>query len=320
METPVWDVLVVGGANIDYLARGPELPGPEKPIQGDQFRESPGGKGANQAVGAARLGARVAFVGCLGQDARGDWILARFADEQVDTRYVLRDPTELTGVVLIQVDQQGQKQTLAVLGANRRLKASDLPQNAIASTRVLLVQLEIPLAVVEAAIHQAHSAGVTVVLDPAPAQPLPDEILRQVDVIKPDAGEAQVLTGISVHDRDTAREAARQLLARGVGAVAVEAGQAGNLLVWKGEESWSPLLPVKTVDTTGAGDAYAAALAVCLARGRSLEETGPFANAAAAFATTRLGGQADLPYWKDVEQLLRKMDMKERAELKRKKE
>ena len=300
------DLIVVGSANYDYLARGPELPSSRESLQGDQLVESTGGKGANQAIAAARLGAGVTFVGCIGEDQRGDRVLEQLNDEGVDTQYVVRDPSAPTGVALIQTAESGQKQILAVKGANGLLAVTHLPERSIRSARGLIVQLEIPLPVVEKAVNIAYQAGVKVILDPAPAAPLSDELLRQVDIIKPNAKEAEALTGIHVHDRASAREAADQLLKRGVKSVMVQAGEEGNLLVWGEGESWNPLLPVKTVDTTGAGDAMAAALAVCLVEGRPLEEAGPFANAAAALATTALGAQAGLPDRQEVEKLLSK--------------
>jgi ribokinase len=300
------DLVVVGSANYDYLARGVQLPSSGESVQGDQFIESPGGKGVNQAIAAARLGARVAFVGCVGRDQRGDWVLDRLRAEGVDTQYVVREPSAQTGVALIQIAASGQKQILAVRGANAFLAIHHLPKHVISSARGLMVQLEVPLPVVEAIVHIAHQAGIKVILDPAPAVSLSDDLLRQVDMIKPNAQEAQGITGIDVHDKSSARKAADRLLKRGVKAVMVQAGEEGNLLVWKEGESWNPLLPVKTVDATGAGDAMAAALAVCVIEGRPLEEAGPFANAAAAIATTALGAQADLPNRKDIERLLRK--------------
>jgi ribokinase len=300
------DLVVVGSANYDYLALGPKLPAPGESFQGDQLVESPGGKGVNQAIAAARLGAHVTFVGCVGKDQRGDWVLDRLRTERVDTQYVVREPAAQTGVALIQIAASGQKQILAVKGANASLAIKYLPKQVINAARGLMVQLEVPLSVVEAAVHIAHQAGVKVILDPAPAVPLSDDLLRQVDMIKPNANEAKVITGIDVRDRSSARKAADHLLGRGVRAVMIQAGDEGNLLVWKEGESWNPLLPVKTVDATGAGDAMAAALAVCIIEGRSLEEAGPFANAAAAIATTALGAQADLPRREDIEKLLRK--------------
>lgn len=299
-------LVVVGGANYDYLVLGQELPTPGETIHGDQFFESPGGKGANQAVAAARLGVKVAFVACLGDDERGDKLLARLNEEGVDTQHLVRNPHAATGVALVHVNQKGQKQILAFPGANSRLEVSHLPERVITSARALLVQLEVPLSVVETAIWMAHEAGVKVILDPAPPAPLSNELLSQVDLLKPDAKEAEALTGVQVEDRSSARRAADQLLQRGVGAVMIEAGGEGNLLAWKDGESWNPLLPVETVDTTGAGDAMAAALAVSLVQGQSLEDAGRFANAAAAYATTAFGAQAALPRRGDIESLLRR--------------
>jgi ribokinase len=156
------------------------------------------------------------------------------------------------------------------------------------------------------AVRLGHEAGCQVVLDPAPPVPLPDELLGMVDVIKPNEDEAEVLTGIQARHRASARTAAQKLLGRGVGAVAVQAGDEGNLLVWHGGECFLPNLPVNSIDETGAGDAFAAALAVQLAEGRSLEEAGPFASAAAALTTTKLGAQAALPRRDEVVQLLRR--------------
>jgi ribokinase len=296
-QTILWDIVVVGGANTDYLVRGPKLPTPGATVEGDVFQEAPGGKGANQAVAAARLGARVTLVARVGVDDRGSTLVAQLLAEGVDTRYLVCDAEETTGVALVMVGDGGKKQILTAPGANRRLAVADVKAAAaaIAATRVVLIQCEIPLEAVMAAARLGREAGAHVVLDPAPPAALPDELLRLVDIIKLNAGEANVLTSVRVQDRASARTAAQRLLARGVGAVAVQAGEEGNLLVWRDGECWLPQLSVETVDATGAGDAFAAALAVGVAEGHSLQEAGPAANAAAALATTALGAQAGLP-------------------------
>ena len=305
-----WDVTVVGGANWDFLVRGPSLPTRGQTVRGDAFQEAPGGKGANQAVAAARLGARVAFVGRVGADARGDQILDRLRTEGIDTEYVVRDSMAATDVAVIQVGGDGEKQILTAPGANGRLSVADV---TVARTRleraaVLLVQLEPPLDVVEASVRIAHDAGTRVVLDPAPARPLPDSLLRRVYLIRPNSDEASAITGVAVRDRPTAHEAARALLDRGVGAAVIEAGPAGDLMVWSHNgderERWLPRVPVDAIDATGAGDAFAAALAVMIANERPFEEAGPFASAAAALTTTKLGAQAALPTRAQVEALL----------------
>ena len=292
-----WDVVVVGSANTDFLIRGPKLPGPGETATGEEFHEGAGGKGANQAVAAARLGARTALVARVGRDRRGDELLRGLTAEGVDLRQVARDPDAPTGAAVIMVDRQGEKTILIAPGANGRLGVADVDAAAgmIQAARVVLCQLEVPVDAVLAAARLARAAGARVVLDPAPARPLPDELLRLLDVIRPNAGEAETLTGVKVRDRKSARQAADVLLGRGVGAVAVQAGDEGNLLVWPGGECWMPKIPVKSVDATGAGDALAGGLAVMLAEGRPLEEAGPFANAAAALKTTAVGAQAGLP-------------------------
>jgi ribokinase len=295
--TTEWDVVVVGGANTDYLARGNELPTRGSTADGDTFLEGPGGKGANQAVAAVRLGARVTLSARLGIDTRGDALHEALAAEGVDLRYVIRDDRCPTGAALIHVDQEGEIQVLAVLGANRRLRPADVERasNVIRSTHVLLAQLEVPVETVSAAVRLARTSGARVVLDPAPAVPLPDDLLQLVDVIRPNAQEAEVLTGIPVRDRESAARAARRLLERGVRAAAVEAGEEGDLLVWSDGEAWLPRIPVDTLDATGAGDAFAATLATALAEGKPLLEAGRMGNAAAALATTAIGAQAGLP-------------------------
>jgi ribokinase len=306
MEQDVkWDMLVLGGANMDYATRGPELPVAGRSVQGDLFIETPGGKGANQAIAAARLGAKVALVGCIGRDKRGEAILQALNAEGVNTDFVVRHPHEATGVVLIHIDAQGEKQTMAVKGANSHLRTEDLPEQALQASRAVLAQMEIPINTVIAAARLAKAGGARFILDPAPPLLLPDELLGLADLIKPNSFEAEFLTGVKVSDRSSAREAAMLLRERGAKAVAVQAGSEGNLLVWEGGESWNAHLPVNSVDTTGAGDAMAAAMALALIEGWGYEKAGRFANTAAALATTKMGAQAALPSRAEVLQFLK---------------
>ena len=302
----MYDVVVVGKANIDYLVRGPRLPSPGQSVNGDAFQEGAGGKGANQAVGAARLGAKVALVARVGQDARGDAVLARLHDEAVDTRFVTRDPESHTGVALCQVGASGEKQILSAAGANARLTAQHVrdAEEALRSARVVLCQLGVPLEAVQEAVRIARSARALAVLDPGPPAPLPDALIAQLDLIRPNTSEARLLTGIRVCDQASAQQAARELLRRGAKAAAVQAGEHGDVLLSREHELWLPRFAVERVDATGAGDAFASALAVCLAEGKPLQEAGPFASAAAALATTVLGAQASLPRREAVLRLL----------------
>ncbi len=292
-----WDIVVIGGANMDYLVRGDNLPKPGETVMGNQFQEAPGGKGANQAVSASRLGARVALVTRIGADDRGKVILTRLKKEGINTEYVVEDKKESTGVALIMVGERGEKEIFTAPGANLQFSIDQVRDAtlAIQSARVVLLQLEVPLEAVMLAAQLAYLAGRKVVLDPSLPISLPDELLDMVTLIKPNAREAEALTGVQVQDRNSAREAAKHLLKRGVDAVAVQAGEEGNLIVTSDDEYWFPIIPVRSIDATGAGDAFAAALAVALLEERSWQEAGAWASAAAALKTTKLGAQAGLP-------------------------
>lgn len=308
--TKAYDVVVLGGANWDYLVRGSTLPKESQTIEGRTFHEGPGGKGANQAVAAARLGARVAFVGCVGQDERGEQILRQLAKEGIDVSNVRRTAEAATGIALIMVDQNGKKQIITAPGANHEVTARDVTyaETSIGRAGVLVVQFEVPMAAVSQAIAIARDAGVRVFLDPAPPQTdIPQSLLRGIDLIKPNSAEAEALTGVEVRDRASAREAARELLARGVKAVVIEAGSEGNLLLTPERETFLPRIHVESVDATGAGDAFMGGLAVLIAEGKSLEAAARFGNAAAALKTKGLGAQAPLPRRDEVEGLFTRL-------------
>lgn len=305
-DAPAPSVVVVGGANTDYLVQGPTLPTPGVTVQGYQFREAPGGKGANQAVAAARLGARVALVARVGADQRGQDILRCLDAEHVDTRAVVIDPEAPSGVALIMVDAAGDNQVLTAAGANQTLTAADVEAASalLANAKVVLLQLEAPLPALSTAVRLARAAGARVVLDPAPAIPLPEALLKEVHVLRANRKEAEVLTGITVEDPASARRAAQNLFHRGVSAVCVGASDGTFLLSLEGE-SWFPHLPVARVDATGAGDAFAGALAAALAENFALSEAVRFAHAAAALKLGKLGAQAGLPLRAEVLGMLR---------------
>jgi ribokinase len=307
------DVIVIGGLNTDFTARGQSLPRPGETKNGETFLIGPGGKGANQAVAIARLGARVALIGAVGDDDRGRELIEIVRAEGVNVDYIQRIDKSPSGAAVIHVDHRAQKQIFAVPGANHSLTVAHVRDalEAFASgnvpvaqgfspANIVLAQLEVPLECVETAFRWARENGAKTVLDPAPAVPLSDTLLGIVDVLKPNGAEAGVLTGARVEDRQSARAAARKLLARGVGAVAIAAGDEGNLLVTSDGEHWMPRIKVNAVDATGAGDAFAGALATCLARGRTLVEAATFANAAAALKTTKMGAQAGLPREEEI--------------------
>jgi ribokinase len=271
---------------------------------------APGGKGANQAVAAARLGKHsVALVARVSTDRQGDEIVSAFEQESVDTRFIVRDSQRPTGMSLIQVEEHGEKQMMFSLGASHHLTQADVSAagEALQSAKVVLLQLEISRETLLKAAQFVHAVGASIIFDPAPPLDTPEELLPLVTIIKPDAREAEKLTGKKVHNRETARQAAQQLLKRGVKVVSIQAGDEGDLLVWQEQELWLPRLSVKSIDATGAGDTLAGALAVALVEQRSLEDAGHFASAAAALATTKLGARPALPSRQDVEALLSRL-------------
>jgi ribokinase len=301
-------VVVVGGANLDYVVQGEQLPKPGETSEGRHFQLAEGGKGANQAVAVARLGGKVAFVGCIGNDEAGRILRGSLRRARIDIAHLRIDKFAPTGVALIMVDARAEKMIMSAPGANLAVTLTQIAKAAplISQSKVLLLQLEIPMPCIAKAIQIAKAAGVPVVLDPAPARPISSRLLRQVDVLRPNASEAAALTDAEVKDTGSARRAAYKLMKSGVRvAVVVQAGKAGNLLVTReGHELLARHIKVKSVDSTGAGDAFIAALAVGIARKWKWDKSLAFANAAAALATTKLGAQPSMPLEKDVLQLI----------------
>jgi ribokinase len=302
------DIVVLGGINSDFLVRGKTLPEPGQSVLGTSFHSGAGGKGANQAVAAARLGARVAIIGRVGDETRGRELVRNLKREKVDCRLVSFDPKEPTGAAVISVDVKGEKQISAALGANHTLKVSQIreAESIIAAARVLLCNFEAPTGCVLAAARIARRHGVKVVLDPAPPQNVPKALFPLIYVIRPNSDEAEQMTGIPVSSRASARKAAKKLLALGVQVVALEAGHDGNLIVSEDGEFFLPRINVKAVDATGAGDAFAAGLAVGLGECLSLEAAAQLATVTAALATTKVGAQEGMPLRREVEAKLRK--------------
>jgi ribokinase len=300
-----FDIVVVGGINSDFVVRGQRVPQPGETVVMEEFFQGPGGKGANQAVAAARLGARVAMVGCVGNDDRGHTVIRNLRNEDVETRFIARART-FTGAALILVDSSGEKSIGACMGANARLSAAHVraAREAFEGCRVLLMQLEAPDRALIAAARLAKKSGSKVILDPAPPRKIPAGLIELLDVIRPNSSEAQFLTGIKVTDRASARRAAEALMKRGVGAVALQAGSGGDLFVWPGGEEFLPHFKVKSVDATGAGDAFAAALAVGLAEGKSMAAAGRMGSATAALKTLKIGAQAGLPTRRALDRFL----------------
>lgn len=307
MKTP--RIVVVGSVNTDMVVKSDRLPAPGETVSGGQFVMAAGGKGANQAVAAARLGGDVTLVAKVGKDMFGDQAVENYRREGIATDLILRDPDHATGVALILVDTSGENLISVASGANHALVPDDLDRTAerIQTADVLLLQLEIPLDTVRRAAEIAAAAGVPVVLDPAPASPLDGELLSRVSYLTPNESEAARLTGIQVCDEDSARAAADKLLlsvgrnavpSYRVGAprhVIVTLGSKGALVAGPKEKVLVPSRRVEARDSTAAGDAFNGGLAIALARGVSLVDAVREACLVGALSVTRLGAQPSLP-------------------------
>jgi ribokinase len=299
-------VVVVGSLNYDLVTTTERRPVAGETLTGRSFATFVGGKGLNQAIAAARLHARTHMVGRVGQDDFGQRLMQTLQRESIDRAFVMEDASASTGTATIVVDGSGDNSIIIVPGANGRLSSADVERAAdlIRRADVLVLQLEVPLDAVQRAAELAHGAGARVLLNPAPARPLPDELLQLVDVLVPNETETALLTGMSVDDDQSAAAAAHALLARGVGAVVLTLGGRGALLADGSVTERVPGYHVQVVDTTAAGDAFCAALAVQLAAGQSLREAATYANAAGALATTVLGAEPAMPRAEAVERLV----------------
>lgn len=297
-------ILVIGSTNIDLIARVKHLPRPGETVGEARFMQSNGGKGANQAVAAARLGGDVAFVSCLGDDAAATALRQQFAADGIDTEALLTAAGTPTGTALIFVSEDGENCIAVAPGANHDLTpaAIDAVAERIAGAEYLLVQLEIPMETVVRAVEKAYETGTRVVLNPAPAMPIPEELLRRIYLITPNRTEIEILTGIPVHTSHDASRAAAALLAKGVENVIVTLGSEGALIKTPDEEALVPAYPVTAVDTTAAGDVFNGALLVALSEGRPLREVARFAARAAAISVTRMGAQTSIPWRGEIEE------------------
>jgi ribokinase len=298
-------VCVVGSLNMDLVVKTPRLPQVGETLTGAEFGTFPGGKGANQAVAAARLGAAVTMIGCVGADAFGMQQLSGLRREGIDVARVRTEPGAATGVAFITVDAAGQNMIVVAPGANMRLRPEDVVAAArvIAAARVVLLQLEVPMDAVVRAARLGREAGAIVCLDPAPAALLPDDLWPLIDVINPNETEARVLTGMPVGSLSEAERAAEALLQKGAGAAVIKLGERGSVYVSTTGRAHVPALLVKALDTTAAGDAFAAALGVALGEGQALPDAVRFATHAAALKVTRMGAQS-MPTRAEVEEAM----------------
>jgi ribokinase len=295
-------ITVIGSSNTDMVIKADHLPIPGETILGGTFFMNPGGKGANQAVAAARLGGEVNFICKTGDDIFGRQSLRIFNEEGINTSFLISDPAYPSGVALITVDKNAENCIVVASGANATLSPTDLLQarDMIAQSSIILMQLEIPLETVSYVAAMAYEKNIPVILNPAPAFTLPDELLSTISILTPNKTEAEMLSGIRVHDIESAKEAANKINARGVKTVIITLGNKGVLILNKNLFTHIPAIPVTAVDTTAAGDTFNGALVVALSQGEDILLATAFACKAAAISVTRIGAQASIPYRREV--------------------
>lgn len=295
-------IAVIGSSNTDMVIKTSKLPVPGETILGGDFFMNAGGKGANQAVAAARLGGKVSFIAKTGDDVFGRQARQLFEVENINTDYLFTDTDHPSGVALITVDDRGENCIVVAPGANSHLIHSDieLAQEEILKSDIILMQLEIPLETVIYVANMAYQADKKVILNPAPALQISDELLSKLYMITPNETEAELFSGIPVKDTDSAILAAQNLHSRGVKVVIITLGSKGALL-YKGEEAiLIPSPKVEAVDTTAAGDVFNGAIAVAISEGLELEKAVEFACKAAAISVTRMGAQSSAPYKNEI--------------------
>lgn len=295
-------ILIVGSSNTDMVIKTNNFPAPGETILGGRFLMNAGGKGANQAVAAARLGGMVTFVGKIGDDIFGKQAVQQLEDEGINVDYVAVDPENPSGVALITVDRKGENSIVVAPGSNGTLSASDFDK-AIAeleNSEFVLMQLEIPIPTVEHIAGLAAQNHKKVVLNPAPAAVLTDELLKNLYVITPNETEAELLTGIKVTDKQSALKAASVLHQKGVEIVIITLGASGAFLLANGKSEIIGAPKVEAIDTTAAGDTFSGALVVALSEGKTIQESIAFANKAASISVTRIGAQSSVPFRKEL--------------------
>lgn len=299
-------IVVVGSSNTDMILQMDHIPRPGETILGGEFSMAAGGKGANQAVAAARAGGDVTFLARVGSDLFGRQAIEAFRKDGIDVQHVMEDESAPSGVALIFVAADGENSIGVASGANAKLTPQDIDQASplIAAADVLVMQLESPLETIAAAAAIGAQNGVNVILNPAPAQPLSDSLLQNVSILTPNESEAELLTGVRVTDEAGAAEAASVLHARGVGVVVVTLGARGSYVSSDQCTGMVAAFEVSPVDTTAAGDVFNGALAVALSEDQPLEQAVRFASAAAALSVTILGAQPSAPLRRDIDSML----------------
>jgi len=301
-------ITVMGSFVVDLTARTPHLPVTGETVKGSSFKTGPGGKGSNQGVAAQRAGADVTMITKVGKDTFGKIALDNFRNENMDTRYIFEDENYETGAALIMVDENsGENKILVVLGACEHITDKDIEtaRSSLENTGLFLTQLETNIDAVEKAVEIAYNKGVRIVLNPAPVQPISDELLKKIDIITPNEIEASILTGIKINSNNDIRKAADLFLQKGVKNVIITLGNNGVYARSGEKEMFIPVIPVEVVETTGAGDAFNGGFVTALAEGKDFFEAVRIGNIAGALSVTKLGTAPAMPYRHEIELYLK---------------
>ena len=296
------NICVIGSLNMDLVVNVDTMPKPGQTIIGSNFKEVPGGKGANQAVAMARLNGNVSMIGKVGEDGFGQTLINSLKNDKVDTTYV-QTAKGATGVALITVDKNAQNSIVVSPGANFEVKEDDIDNNieAIKNSDIVVLQLETPLNTIKYALNKAKELNKYTILNPAPAVKLDDEIIKNVDLLTPNETELEIISGVSIETEEDIQKAAQIMIEKGVKELIVTLGSKGSLYINKEKSMFKKAYKVEAVDTTAAGDSYTGALAVALSQEKCIEDAMDFASKVGALSVLKEGAQSSLPTLEDVE-------------------
>ena len=295
------NICVIGSLNMDLVVNVDTMPKPGQTIIGSNFKEVPGGKGANQAVAMARLNGNVSMIGKVGEDGFGQTLINSLKNDKVDTTYI-KTTKGATGVALITVDKNAQNSIVVSPGANFEVKEDDIDNNieAIKNSDIVVLQLETPLNTIKYALNKAKELNKYTILNPAPAVKLDDEIIKNVDLLTPNETELEIISGVSIETEEDIQKAAQIMIEKGVKELIVTLGSKGSLYINKEKSMFKKAYKVEAVDTTAAGDSYTGALAVALSQDKNIEDAMDFASKVGALSVLKEGAQSSLPTLEDV--------------------
>jgi ribokinase len=301
-------ILVIGSSNTEMIFRAPDIPAAGETVLGSFFSMSPGGRGVNQAIAASRAGGEVVFIGRTGNDLFGEQIIQVLQQDKIDTSYVIKDKLMASGISSIVVDAHGESGTTITSGANINLSENDLLNAgySVSSADIVLLQLDIPIETVRFAADLTGSSGARVILNPSPALPVSDELLKSISILTPDASQAEKLTGINITDERSAELAGRILLERGLNRVIITLRSKGAMVIDNGGAEHVPGFELTSIDTSVVNDVFNGALVVALAEGKNFYEAVLFANAAVAISASRQGTLSSIPYRQEILEVLRR--------------